>query len=112
MTTDPIPESTQAVATDWQKLYVNYQAASAAIVDATGDIADELLERHEQAARALIAFPATALTHVGQKIRAVQNLVHIDQLYPGLTNILLSDIFRLLGIDQPDEPPLPPSLQK
>jgi len=75
------------------------------------DISPDVAASHAWAARALIEQPASTIVQIGQKVRAADNLVNLSQLYPGLPEILLRDLFGMLGIESGDCQPLPPSLQ-
>ena len=69
------------------------------------------LAKSQHPARALIETPAAHVVHIGQKIRAADNLVNLAQLYPRLPDILLRDLFGLIGIDAADQRLLPFPLQ-
>lgn len=99
---------------DWQAVIASYRDASDTLRDEVaraahnGEDIDQLAaDVHAWAARALIETPATRLVHIGQKIRAADNLLNLDQLYPGLSRKLLRDVFGLMGLDSGDQNALP-----
>lgn len=71
------------------------------------DVDPDAADDHARMACSLIDTPATHLAHLGQKIRAADNLLNLSGQYPALPAILLADICRLMGIEDGDTPPLP-----
>ena len=55
----------------------------------------------------MLVAPTTHFIQVGQKMRVVQNLANIDQIFPNLSHIIVQDIFKLLGIENADTALLP-----
>jgi len=110
----PLYIPTPPLANDWQRLYRQYEKCNRAIVAEMAasrttriDIDPELLAKHHAAARVLIECPTTHFIQVGQKMRVVQNLANIDQIFPNLSLIIVQDIFALLGIENADTALLP-----
>lgn len=98
----------------WAETYRAYTTACTALqvenafaVHTRADINREVEEHHNLAAIALLETPAANIVHVAQKLRAADNLLNLSQLYPGLADLLLADIFALIGIDSGDQRPLP-----
>jgi hypothetical protein len=111
---NPAPASDSA----WSQMLAEYREACtvlhaevASARHSGNDINQTAAEAHAWAARALIETPATHIVHIGQKIRAADNLVNLAQLYPRLPDILLRDLFGLIGIDAVDQRLLPFPLQ-
>ena len=102
------------LANDWQRLYRQYEKWNQAILSEMAasratrdDLNPELLAKHHAAAHVLIECPTTHFIQVGQKMRVVQNLANIDQIFPNLSHIIVQDIFKLLGIENADTALLP-----
>lgn len=119
MTDMNLPRSTVSREFEWNEILADYREACATLryavshAAATGEDVDALAaDDHANAARALIETPARHIAHVGQKLRAVHNLTDINQLYPNLEAILLTDLLGLIGIDDESQPVLPASVQQ
>lgn len=111
---NPAPTSDSAwasVLAEYREACTSLEAEVARARNAGDDISEDAAASHAWAARALIETPATHLVHIGQKIRAADNLVNLAALYPGLPDILLNDLFGLLGIDSGDQRLLPYPVQ-
>tara|TARA_A100001391_G_scaffold195211_1_gene172280 strand:+ start:1853 stop:2215 length:363 start_codon:yes stop_codon:yes gene_type:complete len=99
---------------DWPRLYRQYVEANERLLDAVAriDAPDATLDpdlsgAHDDAGRALVRCPASELIHVAQKVRVAQNLTDINRAFPNLSYLIEADIFRLLGIPEPNQPLLP-----
>lgn len=111
---NPAPASDSA----WGEVLAEYRDACTAFHAEVGraqhsgrDIDPSIADAHAWAARALIETPATHIVHIGQKIRAADNLVNLAALYPRLPDILLRDLFGLIGIEAGDQRLLPYPVQ-
>jgi hypothetical protein len=114
MTKDQLYLPSDPVAKDWPALYAQYVRCNERLVseirrnrEEGTDIDLTAMTEHDATGRALIRCPIEHQIQVGQKMRAVQNLTNIDQLFPNLSHIIVQDIFGLLGIHDPDTSLLP-----
>lgn len=115
MTDDRVARTPRRGKTEWSEAEARYRTASEALrtamIDSQAkdvDVDDSLARNHSVAAKALIETPATHLGHVAVKIRAADNLLGLTASYPLLPDLLLADLFGMMGLNGPDGETLPP----
>jgi len=71
---------------------------------------DAVARDHQLAGKLLLETPATHLGHVAIKIREADNMLGLATSYPDLPELLLKDIFGMMGLPEPDGAALPPRI--